>query len=165
MQASLIATLTVLAAATACTGTPSQQARSVTPSIVGFPPLEVTKPVTDYSSFTDGLEVAGYHVRQGERLGGDHLFRPGQSVFIDGVRVSTYEYPSEKALDEFKASVSDDAYSIPVHGGGIAIVEWVAPPHFYAAGRLLVLYFGHKQRTLDALDLLMGRSFAGGTVR
>jgi hypothetical protein len=122
------------------------------------------QPVTDYSSFIDRLEAAGFDVLQGERTGGDHLFRPGQSVFIDGARVSTYEYPSAKALDEFTASVSKDGSSIPARGGGIAIVEW-SPPRFFAAGKLLVLYFGDKQRTLDALELLMGPSFAGGTTR
>jgi hypothetical protein len=116
--------------------------------------------VTDYSSFTDGLEAAGYVVRPGERTERDHLFRAGRTVFIDGVQVSMYEYQTEKALREWRASVSKDGYSIPAQGGGMVDIEW-SPPRFYSAGRLLVLYFGSKQRTIDALDNLLGPPFAG----
>jgi hypothetical protein len=53
--------------------------------------------------------------------------------------------------------------AIPFRRGLVgAMVEWVAPPHFYSGGKLLVLYVGDKQRTLEALDLLLGPQFAGG---
>jgi hypothetical protein len=161
---SVVATLFVIALGTACTGTSDRGAASSVASSSAGSPTPSVQPVTDYSSFIDGLEISGHEVRHGERTGGDHLFGPGQLVFIDGVRVSTYEFRSERALDEFTASVSDDGYSIPTRGGGIAMVEWVTPPTFYASGKLLVLYFGGKPRTHDALELLMGRPFAGGTI-
>jgi hypothetical protein len=168
VRAPLIAMLTLLAVTTACTRSQSQEGISspLPSSAPSSTPAATTslRPVTDYSSFIDGLEAAGFEVRQGGRTGGDRLFRSGRSVLIDDTRVSTYEYPSPTALDEFTASVSDDGSSIPARGGGIAIVQW-SPPRFYAAGKLLVLYFGESQRTLDALELLMGPPFAGGTVR
>ncbi|MBA3738228.1 MAG: hypothetical protein H0W97_06640 [Actinobacteria bacterium] len=84
---------------------------------------------------------------------------PVQTTFIDNVQVSTYQYPSEEALDDVRASISPDGYSVPTGTGGIAIVEWVATPHFYGAGKLLVLYVGDKRRTLDALvDRLPART-------
>lgn len=161
MKGRLVATLTVLAVATACSG------QSGTPSVIpstGSPATEAPSapPVTDYSSFIDGLEAAGFDVRQGEPILDGTLFGPGQSVFIDGVRVSTYEYPTEEALDEFRGSVRDHGYAVPVKGG-VAHVDWIAPPHFFAEGKLLVLYLRQEQRTLDALDLLFGRPFAGET--
>lgn len=45
---------------------------------------------------------------------------------------------------------------------GSTVVEWVATQHFYSAGTLLVLYVGDEQRTLDALERLLGPPFAGG---
>ena len=45
---------------------------------------------------------------------------------------------------------------------GSTVVEWVATPHFYSAGTLLVLYVGDERRTLDALQRLLGPPFAGG---
>ena len=67
-----------------------------------------------------------------------------------------------KALDDALSSIGRDGYSVPTRTGGIADVEWIATPHFYGAGRLLVLYVGDEQRTIRALDLLLGPQFAGG---
>ena len=86
-----------------------------------------------------------------------------QAVLIDGVSVSTYEYPTSKALDEARSSISRDGYSVQTSTAeGSTVVEWVATPHFYSAGTLLVLYVGDEQRTLDALQRLLGPPFAGG---
>ncbi len=93
---------------------------------------------------------------------GELFLVPAQTVLIDGVQVSTYEYPTEATLDEERAAISRDGYSLPTKTGGLAMVEWVVPPHFYSGGKLLVLYVGDKQRTLEALDLLLGPQFAGG---
>jgi hypothetical protein len=108
------------------------------------------------------LAAAGFSVREGDRTGSELFSVPGQTVFIDGVRVSTYEYPSAATLDEERSGISRDGYSVPMETGGVAMVEWVAPPHFYAGGKLLVLYVGSRQRLIEALDLLLGSQFAGG---
>ncbi len=79
---------------------------------------------------------------------------PVHPVLVDDVQVSTYEYPSEKALADVRDSISSDGYSVPTESGGIAIVEWVATPHLYGAGRLLVVYVGVDRRTLEALGFL-----------
>jgi ABC-type transport system substrate-binding protein len=122
------------------------------------------QPVTDYSSFAQALESAGFTVRDGERSETDMLFTEDrQAVLIDGVSVSTYEYPTSKALDEARSSISRDGYSVQTStADGNTVVEWVATPHFYSAGTLLVLYVGDEQRTLDALERLLGPPFAGG---
>jgi hypothetical protein len=168
VRVSLVATLAAVAFGSACTEGQSDRESSVLPSFTGSPtgePRPSAQPVSDYSTFIDALEAAGLRVREGAPKGGDgtfNLFEPsGRSVHIDGVKVSTYEYPSDEALDEFKRHVSDDGFEVPVPGGRTVIVEW-DPPHFYAAGKLLLLYFGDKRRTLDVLDLLLGPSFAGG---
>ena len=67
----------------------------------------------------------------------------------------------QKALEEWRGAVSPDGYSIPTRAGGIAMVEWVRPPHFYSAGKLLVLYLGDKPRTVEGLDSVLGPQFAG----
>ncbi len=38
---------------------------------------------------------------------------------------------------------------------------WVAPPHFFQEGRVLVLYAGADQTVLAALTELLGPQFAG----
>ncbi len=163
-KASLVGALTLMLAAS-CTGTQTEEASPPASAAAGSPSPEATpspgEPVTDYSSFIGNLKAAGFTVREGERTEGDQLFRAGQRVFIDGARISTYEFPTEKALVEWRSSVSQDGYSIPTRGGGVAMVEWVAPPHFYDAGTLLVLYFGDRPVILDGLAYLLGPQFAG----
>jgi hypothetical protein len=132
-------------------GTPGESsssttAPSATPSV---------QPVTDYSSLTVALEAQGLAVRLGERrrlIGTDVS---GQEVFIDGVPIEVYEFPTEKAFDEVRSTIRPRGDIV-----GDAIINWNAP-RFYDAGRLLVLYFGDKQRTRDVLDSLLGPAFAG----
>jgi hypothetical protein len=171
LAASVIAAVIAIAVGAACTGTPTVMERSVVPSSEGSPSATTSptvQPVTDYTSFIEALETAGFDIRQGDRTGGDGPFsltEPGRSVYIDGVRVATYAYPSEEALDRFRSGVTDHGYGVPVgEAPGVAHVDWVDPPHFYAAGTLLVLYVGEEQHTLEALDLLIGPQFAGAKV-
>ena len=168
MRRELAAVLALCAFAASCTGPQADPAPSfVAPSATdGRTPSPGATPeaprITDHASFVEGLAAAGLHVREGTRTEGDQLFPAGRSVIVDGVRVSTYEYPSAGALEELQASISPDGYSVPTRSGGVAMVEWVSPPHFYAWGTLLVVYFGEKQRMLDALGSLLGPQFAGG---
>ena len=148
-----------------CTGTRTERASPSSPlgtgTISTSPATTVPPPVRDYSSFTQALDAAGFSVREGGRLSGELFAVPGQRVFIDGTQILAYEYARDEALNEVRLSISRDGYSVPTRTGGVAMVEWVSTPHFYSAGRLLVLYLGEKQRTLDALNLLLGPQVAG----
>ncbi|MCI0830660.1 MAG: hypothetical protein J4N67_11045, partial [Chloroflexi bacterium] len=44
----------------------------------------------------------------------------------------------------------------------VTSVLWVAPPHYYKAGRLIALYVGSDNDVIDALQDAMGPRFAGG---
>jgi hypothetical protein len=48
-------------------------------------------------------------------------------------------------------------------GGGTAttIVDWVAPPHFFLKGRVLVLYVGSDPAVQKLLAGVLGPQFAG----
>ena len=41
------------------------------------------------------------------------------------------------------------------------MISWIAPPHFYQVGRLIVFYIGSDQPTLDLLTAVLGPQFAG----
>ena len=119
--------------------------------------------MTDYPSFTKAMGAAGLEVRVRRGPGLKRLLGvPGHSLEIGDAVLYAHEYPTEQALKDFQGSVDANGGTIPTSdGNGRIIVEW-APPRFYGQGKLLVLYFGHHQRTLEALDLLLGPSFAGG---
>lgn len=60
------------------------------------------------------------------------------------------------------AQAAADAAQIGPDGNPhTAIVEWVAPPHFFRAGNLIVLYVGADRTVLALLGALLGPQFAG----
>ena len=159
MQRPLLKAAILVTLAVSCT-------RGTTTTASPFPPNSPSpepphgQRVTDFSSFENALEAAGFAVRAGERSGNFFVPVPGRRLFIDHVPVTTYEYPSETALDEWRSAVNRRGDHLPSPDGGIAIVQGT-PPRFYSAGNLLVLYYGDKRRTQNALDLVLGRPFAG----
>ena len=86
---------------------------------------------------------------------------PRRSLFIDGQEVFAFEFPTTNALQQVRSGISADGYSIPLRNGRTAMVDWISPPHFYSAGRLITLYLGDKKPTLLALASLLGQQFAG----
>lgn len=163
----LIAVLTLVLLAS-CTGPHTDEASPAASRSIGSvaPSPEATpsaQPVVDYSSFTLALETVGFSVRPGGRTGlpASLLAVPGQQLFIEGVPTSVFEYPTERALDKVRSSIRPRGDEIPTADGGTAIINWEAP-HFYGSGKLLVVYLGDKQHTLDVLETLLGQPFAGG---
>lgn len=45
---------------------------------------------------------------------------------------------------------------------GTSMVTWIDTPHFYEAGRIIVLYLGNDQTILGLLNKVIGAQFAGG---
>jgi hypothetical protein len=41
------------------------------------------------------------------------------------------------------------------------MMSWMATPHFYKTGRILVLYVGDDQKVIDVLTGALGPQFAG----
>jgi hypothetical protein len=61
------------------------------------------------------------------------------------------------------SAASADARQISPDGSGTATtkISWVAPPHFFLKGRVMVLYVGNDAAVLSLLQSLLGRQFAG----
>lgn len=157
------ATLIFVALTASCTSTPAERTTHSIKPTASLSPQASSLPVqvSDYASFAAALEGDGFVVSRGERTGlPARRDIHGQQVFIDGVPVSVFELPTEKALRKFRSSTSTEGDEIPAEGGGSVIIQWERP-HFFAAGKLLVLYFGDKRGTLATLERLLGPQFAG----
>lgn len=117
--------------------------------------------VTDYVSLMDGLRAAGATVEStGEVL--DSIFSvDGQIVTMNGADVQVYEYANHSAAAAEAAGISPDGTSITT-AHGAAMVTWVATPHFYQAGRLIVLYVGDDAAITALLESVLGTHIAGG---
>lgn len=82
------------------------------------------------------------------RLSGPSLAAPADVQF--------FEYASA-------ADAQADAHRIRADGRGTATtqVDWVAPPHFFLKGRVLVIYVGSDPAVISLLRNLLGPQFAG----
>jgi len=86
----------------------------------------------------------------------------GTTVRLSGTALAA---PADVQLFEY-ASATDaqaDAHQIRADGSGTAttIVDWVAPPHFFLKGRVLVIYAGNDSAVVSLLRNLLGAQFAG----
>lgn len=75
---------------------------------------------------------------------------------MNGADVQVFEYENEEAMESEASQVAPDGGSI-----GTTMVTWVETPHFYKAGRIIVLYVGSDESVLDLLEQVLGQQFAG----
>jgi hypothetical protein len=112
--------------------------------------------VNDYASFVAALQGAGATIEQAGNTAGSIFTGTGHIVRINGGEVQAFEYADAAAADAEAAKVSPDGSKF-----GNAIVDWVAAPHFYKQGRLMVVYVGGDQAVTNTLSAVLGQPFAG----
>jgi hypothetical protein len=121
-------------------------------------------PVQDQVSLIDALRGKNVTVDIGQSATVQPFLNPqsGTTIRLSGGPLTTaadlqlFEYASASAA-------SADAHQIRADGSGTAtaIVDWVAPPHFYIKGRVLVIFVGSDPPVLSLLQSLLGAQFAG----
>ncbi len=129
------------------------------------------RPVMDYGRLVDGLGEAGATV---EEIGDSQLPGAGEPIFsvtgkiirVSGENTPILEYSNAVAAETETGFISRDGFDLTrlpdSKDEGFAVhVDWIASPHWYQAGRIIVLYVGENQKTLDMLENLLGTQFAG----
>ncbi len=85
---------------------------------------------------------------------------------MNGERVETFEFASAEEADAAAEGVSASGTSIVTTMADgtqrASMVDWVTPPHFYKAGKLIVLYVACDVDVINLLQETMGPQFAGG---
>jgi len=123
-------------------------------------------PVKDYVSLVDNLRAAGATVDPAGTGSADFFAPQGQLFTVNGERVETFEFASAEEADAAAAGVSASGTSIvtimPDGTQMASMVDWVTPPHFYKAGKLIVLYVACDVDVINLLQETMGPQFAGG---
>ena len=112
--------------------------------------------VQDYNSLIDALQVAGTTVESGDPVNQPFFTVPGQILRVNGQDVQVFVYETAEAMEAEAGQVAADGSSI-----GGSMPSWVDTPHFYKAGRMLVLYVGQDQKIMDILSNILGSQFAG----
>jgi hypothetical protein len=121
-------------------------------------------PVQDQVSLIDALRAKNVTVVISGALSQPFLNpQSGTTVRVSGGPLTT---PADLQLFEYgsASAASADARQIRPDGSGTAtaIVDWIAPPHFFLKGRLMVIYVGSDTPVLSLLQGLLGPQFAGG---
>jgi hypothetical protein len=88
-----------------------------------------------------------------------------RDITVNGAALSVFEYALPLAADADARGVSMDGTTItsgfgPWHRA--AAIDWLAPPHYFKDGRVIVVYIGDNAEVIAALTRVMGPQFAGG---
>ena len=113
-------------------------------------------PVTDYVSLFDNLRAAGATVEPAGDISQPFFSVKGNAITVNGENVQVFEYADAATADTEAALVSPDGSSV-----GTTMISWVAAPHFYKTGRLIVLYVGDDTAVINVLEDVLGAQFAG----
>lgn len=112
--------------------------------------------VDDLRSLSKALRDAGATIESNETIQQEFFTVEGRILKVNGTDVQVFEYKSADAMEAEAALVASDGGSV-----GTSMMMWMATPHFFKSGRLLVLYVGDDAAMLDLLKSALGEQFAG----
>ncbi|MCZ7679115.1 MAG: hypothetical protein M5U28_10330 [Sandaracinaceae bacterium] len=99
----------------------------------------------------------GADVRMGGRVMPPYMPVAARLLAVDGAHVQVFELPDEASARTLAARIAPDASRV-----GRATIVWTEPPHFFAAGRAIVLYVGQDESVLARLEEVLGEPIAIG---
>lgn len=102
------------------------------------------------------LRAAGARVRRGGTVTQPFFSAKGHLITINREEAQVFEYPKAGTAEAEAKHVDPAGSSV-----GTNMMTWLAPPHFYRGGRLIVLYLGENPTVINALIGVMGSQFAG----
>ena len=120
--------------------------------------------VTDYDSLVGYLEAEGFTVEvagEGQEL---YFSVPGTVLRVDGELVRAFEYADAHSAAKEAERISPDGSTVQVctdAGLSATSLFWMALPHFYRSGKLIVLYVGWDAPLTEVLEAALGPQFAG----
>ena len=113
-------------------------------------------PLVDYVSLVDQLRGVGATVDPAGEIEQPFFSVKAQVIKVNGEDVQVFEFANAPAANAVASSVAPDGGSI-----GTNMVSWIAPPHFYKAGKIIVLYVGNPGAVTVLLAKVVGAQFAG----
>jgi hypothetical protein len=110
----------------------------------------------DLSGLITALKQAGAIVAKGDEVSQPFFSVKGRILHVNGEDVQVFAYRDE-------GSAQREAGQVSANGGtvGATSVAWMAPPHFYRNGLLIVLYVGDTASVKATLVAVLGPQFAG----
>lgn len=118
-------------------------------------------PTSDEDRLVDGLRAAGADVYMSESVIQPFFDVEGQLLEIGAYRVQVYRFADEAEAAVHASRFSRDGAWVS-EGDQVTLVNWIATPHLYQFGRLIIVYVGDDPALIDLLEGVVGESFAGG---
>jgi len=113
-------------------------------------------PTEIQASLMVALGKAGAKVELGDSVEQPFFTVKGRILKMNGADVQVFEYKSTEAMEADAAQVSPDGGSVEM-----SMITWMATPHFFKSGSVLVLYVGDNAAILNLLKGALGEQFAG----
>lgn len=119
----------------------------------------------DYKSFVEHLRRAGFTVKEEEDIEALVSSIKGKTLLVNNDTVQVFEYKKAAVADAEAARISPDGFKVERTENGVKTASnlfWIATPHFYKRGRLVVLYLGDDSALRAVIEAALGPQFAGG---
>lgn len=117
-------------------------------------------PVRDHVSFVDNLRARGLTVTPVDSVVQPFLTGDGTVLAVSGAGIRPTQLQSFQ-YESAQAAAADAATITPECNPRHSVVSWLGPPHFYRAGRVLVIYVGSDPAVTGLLTDLLGPQFCG----
>lgn len=148
-----VKSLSVLAIAlglilSACGSAPAASASNASPE---------PRAVEDQASLVEALKAAGAMIETGDPISQPFFSVEGNIIKVNGADVQVFEYESSESMELESSQIAPDGSS-----SATTMITWIDTPHFYKAGKIVVLYIGSDATVLDLLNGALGPQFAGG---
>lgn len=110
----------------------------------------------DYKALVKKIRAGGATATPGEKVSQPFFTVSGRTLNVKDEQIQVFEYRAAKTAESESSQVSGDGSPV-----GTTMINWIAPPHFYKSGRLIVLYVGENADVIKALENALGKQFAG----
>lgn len=121
-----------------------------------------------YADLVAALRAHGAEVRETGAAPTLTFQGSGHGLSANGAQMVAYEYGTAIAARYDASRVSSDGSTfrggVGPFGGKAVSVDWIAPPHHYYRGRVIVTYIGDDSAITTLLTGVLGRQIAGGAV-
>ncbi len=132
---------------------------AATPAVT--PATGLDQPITDEAGLIAALRTYGVTIEDAGTVEQPFLQVPGTVLLVSGgeltmpAELHVFAYPDATTAEADAEQIGPDGQP------SMMMVTWIAPPHFFRQGTLLVLYLGEDPAALDLLTELLGPQFAG----
>jgi hypothetical protein len=109
-----------------------------------------------YGDLVEALEQAGAEVEPGITIEQDFFPVGAQVITINGQDVQVFEFDSQVNRQAAEATIQGNGYII-----GTMAIDWISTPYFFSRDRLIVLYVGTDESTVETLTGVLGPALTG----